>query len=57
MAPSGLSRSIEPLEPIVTKRRASLISRASIMIVMMPISMIEPASTAATPVWRDEMLR
>ena len=55
MMPSGLSRFIDPFEPMVTKRRASFISHASMVMVMMPISMIEPASTAPTPTWREAM--
>ncbi|MNL39903.1 hypothetical protein D3C87_1622130 [compost metagenome] len=55
--PSRLCRFIEPLEPMVTKRRASRTSRASIIRVTMPISMIDAATTPATPVWREAMLR
>ena len=53
--PSGLSRSIEPFEPMVTNRRASRIRYASMVRVRTPISMIAPASTAATPDCREAM--
>ncbi|MNE37922.1 hypothetical protein D3C80_1317970 [compost metagenome] len=55
--PRRLCRFIDPFEPIVTKRRASRTRRASIISVMMPMSMIEAATTPATPVWREAMLR
>ena len=55
--PSGELRLVAPFPPTVTNLTDSRTSRASINSEMMPINMIAPARTAATPLCRDEMLR